>query len=201
MSKSKYRKKITRYGLIVAALTISLLAAALSKQEPDGKFETLSTVVLTYPSEAEVLSVTDGDTFKVKFADGSVEKVRLLLIDTPETKRANTPVQPFGPEASEFLTELLTGEKVRLELDKSERDQYGRILAYVYLGDEMVNELLIAEGLARVAVYPPDVKYVDRFRGIENKAKSAKLGIWSIENYVTDRGYDTAATAAANSSR
>lgn len=82
-------------------------------------------------------------------------------------------------------------------MDMSERDPYSRLLAYVYLGDEMVNEMLIAEGLARVAVYPPNVKYVDQFRAIEKKAKSAKLGIWSIENYVTDRGYDTSVTAPA----
>ncbi|WP_052429483.1 thermonuclease family protein [Paenibacillus borealis] len=195
MFNAKNRKRITRYGLIVLALTISLLTAVLSKDEPDGNFETLDTIVLTYPSEAKVLSVTDGDTIKVKFEDGSVDKIRLLLIDTPETKRANTPVQPFGPEASEYLTELLNGQTVRVEMDVSERDQYGRILAYVYLGDEMVNEMLIAEGLARVAVYPPDVKYVDQFRVIEKKAKSAKLGIWSLENYVTDRGYDTSVTA------
>jgi endonuclease YncB( thermonuclease family) len=197
MFKSKNRKKIIRYGLIIIALTISLLTAVLSKEEPDGYFETLDTFVLTYPSEAKVISVTDGDTFKVKFGDGSVDKVRLLLIDTPETKRANTPVQPFGPEASDYLTELLTGQKVKLETDVSERDQYGRILAYVYLGEEMVNEMLIAEGLARVAVYLPDVKYVDQFRVIETKAKSAKLGIWSIENYVTNRGYNTAVIATA----
>lgn len=197
MFKSNNRKKLTRYGLIVLALTISLLSAVLSKHEPDGNFETLDTIVLTYPSEAKVLSVTDGDTFKVKFEDGSVDKIRLLLIDTPETKRANTPVQPFGPEASEYLTELLNGQTVRVEMDVSERDPYGRLLAYVYLGDKMVNEMLIAEGLARVAVYPPNVKYVDQFRAIEKKAKSAKLGIWSIENYVTDRGYDTSVTAPA----
>lgn len=197
MFNAKNRKRITGYGLIVLALTISLLTAVLSKDEPDGNFETLDTIVLTYPSEAKVLSVTDGDTIKVKFEDGSVDKIRLLLIDTPETKRANTPVQPFGPEASEYLTELLNGQTVRVEMDVSERDQYGRILAYVYLGDEMVNEMLIAEGLARVAVYLPDVKYVDQFRAIEKKAKSAKLGIWSLENYVTDRGYNTAVTAPA----
>lgn len=197
MFKSNNSKKLTRYGLIVLALTISLVTAVLSKDEPDNNFETLDTIVLTYPSQAEVLSVTDGDTFKVKFEDGSVDKIRLLLIDTPETKRANTPVQPFGPEASEYLTELLNGQTVRVEMDVSERDQYGRILAYVYLGDEMVNEMLVAEGLARVAVYPPDMKYVDQFRAAEKRAKSAKLGIWSIENYVTDRGYDTSVTAPA----
>lgn len=192
MFKSLNRKQITRYGLILLALMISLLTALLAEPEAeDSSTEVADTYVLELYPEAEVLSVTDGDTFKARFDDGSVEKVRLLLIDTPETKRAGTPVQPFGPEASDYLSELLTGQTVKLEPDVSERDQYGRILAYVYLGDEMVNEMLIAEGLARVAVYPPDTKYEDQLRAIESEAKAAKLGIWSIENYVTDRGYTT----------
>lgn len=198
MFNAKNRKRITGYGLTLIILLISLFTFFFTKDNLGDEYKTAGTFVYTsYPSEAKVLSVTDGDTIKVKFEDGSVDKIRLLLIDTPETKRANTPVQPFGPEASEYLTELLNGQTVRVEMDVSERDQYGRILAYVYLGDEMVNEMLIAEGLARVAVYLPDVKYVDQFRAIEKKAKSAKLGIWSLENYVTDRGYNTAVTAPA----
>jgi micrococcal nuclease len=93
------------------------------------------------------------------------------------------------------MTGILTGQTVKLEWDVSERDPYGRILAYAYLGDEMVNEMLLAKGLARVAVYPPDVKYTDQFRAIEKQAQTAKLGIWSIENYVTDEGYNPAMQA------
>ncbi|WNS45827.1 thermonuclease family protein [Paenibacillus sp. MMS20-IR301] len=197
MFNSRNRKQLKRYSLILLALIISLLTAVLSKQEPDSYSEPLNTHKFR---EAEVLSVTDGDTFKVRSEDGSVEKVRLLLIDTPETKRANTSVQPFGPEASDYLTELLTGQTVQLESDMSERDQYGRILAYVYLGDKMVNELMLAEGLARVAVYPPDVKYEAQFRRIEEQAKSAKLGVWSIDHYVTERGFNSAAATAVPSS-
>lgn len=59
----------------------------------------------------------------------------------------------------------------------------------------MVNEMLLEKGLARVAVYQPDVKYVDQFREIQKKAQSAKLGIWSIEDYATDKGYDDTVVA------
>ncbi|MCF6095075.1 thermonuclease family protein [Microaerobacter geothermalis] len=131
-----------------------------------------------------VVEHVDGDTIKVKI-DGVVETIRFLLIDTPETVHPSKPVQPFGPEASEFTKKMTLGKNVGLEFDVSQRDKYGRLLAYVYVEDgRMLNEMLLAEGLARVAyVYPPNVKYVDRFREIQKKAQLEKKGIWSIEDY------------------
>jgi micrococcal nuclease len=132
----------------------------------------------------EVTKVVDGDTIKVKI-NGQEETIRLLLIDTPETVHPNKPVQPFGPEASAFVKELLEDKKVKVELGISERDKYGRLLAYVYTeSGEMVNELLLAEGLARVAyIYEPNTKYIDEFYAIQKKAQKQNVGIWSIENY------------------
>lgn len=132
----------------------------------------------------DVTYVVDGDTLDVKLDDGSVERVRLLLIDTPETKHPTIGVEPFGPEASEFTLQL-EGETVELELDAAERDRYGRLLAYVWHEGEMFNEKLLEEGLARVAVYPPNTRYVDEFREIEDEAKTNEIGIWSKENYQT----------------
>lgn len=136
---------------------------------------------------AEVERTVDGDTFIAQLADGSRERVRMLLIDTPETKKEGTPVQPFGPEASEYSKKLLTGREVELEFDEEPRDQYDRMLAYVYLGGESVNEKLLEQGLARVVVYKPNDKYVKEFRDLQAKAKSKKLGVWSIEGYVDSR--------------
>jgi micrococcal nuclease len=143
--------------------------------------------------DAKVNRVVDGDTLEVMIG-GKKETVRMILVDTPETKKPNTPIQPFGEEASAFTKETLEGKDVKLERDVSERDQYKRLLYYVYIGDKMFNELLLEKGLARVAVFPPDVKYVDQFRNIQKKAQEAKLGIWSIENYATDKGYDDSKT-------
>ncbi|MEK6453885.1 thermonuclease family protein [Caldifermentibacillus hisashii] len=137
----------------------------------------------------KVTNVVDGDTMDIQFENGKEERVRLVLVDTPETKHPTKPVQPFGPEASAFTKEMLTGKNVQVELDVQERDQYGRILAYVYIDGKMFNELLLEKGLARVAVFPPNTRYVDEFYAIQKKAQEAKLGIWSIENYVTDNGY------------
>ncbi|CAH0120425.1 SPbeta prophage-derived endonuclease YokF [Paenibacillus sp. CECT 9249] len=147
--------------------------------------------------DAKIVRVVDGDTMEVSF-QGKKEKLRLLLVDTPETVHPNKPVEPFGSEASQFAKETLEGQNVKLELDVSERDKYGRLLAYLWIGDRMFNEMLLEEGLARVAyVYPPNVKYVDRFREIQKEAQLAELGIWSIENYATDKGFDADIAAKA----
>ena len=84
-----------------------------------------------------------------------------------------------------------SGETVYLEMDKEERDRYDRLLAYVWIDDVLFNEELIENGFARVAfVYPPNTRHVDRFYEAEEKAKQNKAGIWSIENYVTDEGFN-----------
>ncbi|SEM18289.1 micrococcal nuclease [Mesobacillus persicus] len=170
-----------RKYLFVLVIFISLIITGCSSNATDG---------LT----AKVLSVTDGDTIKVKLKDGSEERVRMTLIDTPETKHPRLGVQPFGKEASEFTTSKLTGKEVVLEMDVEERDQYGRLLAYVWLGDTLFNELLIEKGYARVAVFPPNTKYVDQFNSVQKKAQAAGVGIWSIENYAQEDGYNTGTT-------
>ncbi|OAH57791.1 MULTISPECIES: thermonuclease family protein [Bacillaceae] len=140
---------------------------------------------------ATVIRVVDGDTIKVTM-DGKEETVRLILVDTPETKHPQKGVQPFGPEASAFTTEQLAGKEVKIEPGIEERDRYGRLLAYVYVaGDKMFNKMLLEKGLARVAVYPPNTQYLDEFEKIQADAKSKAIGIWSVENYVTDDGYNS----------
>ncbi|MFX3623399.1 MAG: thermonuclease family protein [Ectobacillus sp.] len=144
---------------------------------------------------AKVTYVPDGDTIKVK-VNGKEETVRMILVDTPETVHPSKPVQPFGPQASNFTKQQLGGQTVGLEMDVQERDQYGRLLAYVWLGDTLYNAVLLEKGFARVAVFPPNTKYVDEFRHIQNIARQSKEGIWSIENYATDRGFNEAAAKA-----
>ncbi|WP_409305227.1 thermonuclease family protein [Peribacillus sp. SCS-155] len=143
----------------------------------------------TFP--AKVVHPVDGDTVKIKIGKRE-ETVRLLLVDTPETVHPDKPVQPFGREASDYVKKLLApGTAIEVETGISERDKYGRLLAYLYVDGQMANKLLIEKGLARVAyVYAPNTKYIDEFRSLQEDAKKKKLGIWSIENYATDRGFD-----------
>jgi endonuclease YncB( thermonuclease family) len=141
---------------------------------------------------AHVTRVVDGDTMKVTLEDGRAteETIRLLLVDTPETVHPSKEVQPFGPEASAYAKRILTNQEVQLEIDVSERDKYGRLLAYLWIGDEMFNEMLLEEGLARVAyVIPPNIKYIDQFRAIQQKSQKSAKGIWSIENYAQEDGF------------
>lgn len=131
----------------------------------------------------QVIKVVDGDTFDVRLVNGKEERVRLLLVDTPETKHPKKPVQPFGPEASTFTEKTLLNNNVKLEYDIEKRDQYGRLLAYVYIDGKMLNEMLLEKGLARVVVFPPNTKYVDEFKAIQKQAQAKEIGIWSLENY------------------
>lgn len=136
----------------------------------------------------EVTKVVDGDTIEVNI-DGKIEKVRLLLVDTPETVHPNKPVQPFGKEASDFTKELLLDKQVKLEKDKEDRDRYGRLLRYVYVDDKSIQEQLLEKGLARLVVYPPNNKYEEKYREIQDQAKNKKMGIWSIDGYVKEDGF------------
>lgn len=138
---------------------------------------------------ALVTEVIDGDTIKVK-AGKNTETVRFLLIDTPETKHPEKPVHPFGPEAYAFTRKLLEGKTVQLELDVSHRDKYGRLLAYVYVDGQSVQEALLEQGLARVAyVFVPNIRYVDRYRTIQDEARKKGIGIWSLEDYAREDGF------------
>lgn len=133
---------------------------------------------------AEFTRHIDGDT-SVLNIDGQDKKVRYLLIDTPETKHPRTGVQPFGPEASARTEELLTNaSKIEVEYDVGEKtDKYNRDLAYVYADGQMINEILVREGLASVNyVYPPNTRYLDTLKNAEAQAKAEKLGIWSLDS-------------------
>lgn len=95
-------------------------------------------------------------------------------------------------DASNYAKKVMpVGKKVQLELDVSERDKYGRLLGYIWVDGEMYNNMVIEQGLARVAyIYAPNTKYVDQLRETQSKAQKKAIGIWSIENYVTDSGFD-----------
>lgn len=140
---------------------------------------------------AVVTKNIDGDTLKIKI-EGKEETVRLLCIDTPESVKIGTEIQKWALEASDYAKKIMpVGKKVQLELDVSERDKYGRLLGYIWVDGEMYNNMVIEQGLARVAyIYAPNTKYVDQLRETQSKAQKKAIGIWSIENYVTDSGFD-----------
>ena len=111
------------------------------------------------------------------------ETVRLIGIDTPETVKPNTPVECFGPEASERTKALLpAGTKVRVERDIEARDRYGRLLAYLRrINDGLfVNESLVTDGYATPLRIEPNVAYAVDFARAAEQARAAQLGLWAV---------------------
>lgn len=127
----------------------------------------------------KVIRVVDGDTL-IADINGTEERIRLIGIDTPESVHPDDEKNvEYGKVAAAFSESMLEGEKVSIELDVQERDQYGRILAYIYLDGKMFNKTLLEEGHARVSTYPPNVKYVQEFTALQEKAREEKKGIWA----------------------
>ncbi len=156
-------------------------APATWVEEPDG----YATAVVTH--------VVDGDTIDVEIT-GAVagpgagnagvgdHTVRLIGIDTPESVNPNSPVECFGRESSAAAAALLAGAQVRLVKDVEETDRFGRLLRYVYLGEEMANARLVVNGYANAFTYPPNVRHSSLFVQLEREARESGRGLWSPES-------------------
>ncbi|MBN6186863.1 thermonuclease family protein [Aneurinibacillus sp. BA2021] len=186
------RQKKWRW-LLLALFSISILAACgtlSEKKETEAK--ALVSVSGKKLQKAAVVRVVDGDTFVAK-VKGKEHKVRLILVDTPESKAPNRPKGYLGEEAKRYTTERLAGKDVWLEKDVQDQDQYGRWLRYVYVdvadGDgEFFNGTLVRSGLARLATFPPNVKYVDDIRAWQQEARETERGVWqNIKEAFPDR--------------
>jgi len=128
---------------------------------------------------AVVDRVIDGDTLDVVLG-GETIRVRLLNIDTPETKKRNTPVECLGPEASEYLARLLpAGSAVTLSYDRERTDQYGRTLAAVITSDgENASVELAVRGLGSSVLFEPNDRYHADVVGAEATAARGRVGIF-----------------------
>lgn len=140
------------------------------------------------PADAEVARVqrvVDGDTVRVR-ATGTgdlpagVHRVRLIGIDTPEM-HVDTGLPDCGAQAAtDFLTALLDGKKVRLQADREDRDQYGRPLRYLWTRDgTFANGAVVAAGHAEAVLFAPNDRYWDALRAIEADARADGAGMWS----------------------
>jgi micrococcal nuclease len=157
--------------LTALAVALVLLTAPVGKPRADPVAAT-----------AVVLKVVDGDTIDVRDDVRGRLRIRVLGIDTPETKKPDTPVQCFGPEASAFTSSLLAaGTPLHLERDVEARDKYGRLLAYVYrVGDGMfVNLNIVASGYARLLTIPPNVAHTAEFVKAARAAEQQNIGLWA----------------------
>jgi len=165
------RSRTTRTLIIVALVAFAAGWSLHSALGPGARSRTRDPQSGEF--EALCARVIDGDT--IELADG--EHVRYIGIDTPEMR----PVEAWAEAATEANRELVGARMVRLEPDVQERDRYGRLLAYVWAGDMLVNEELLRRGFAQVSTYPPNVRYERRFLAAQREAREAGRGLWSGE--------------------
>jgi micrococcal nuclease len=158
-------------AIFVVALMLAVACSSRTGRAPPIATTPAATVV-------PVTKVTDGDTIHVVYG-GKDERVRLIGIDTPEVSWYGGHGGCFGEEAGLYLRGRLDGRSVRLEFDAELRDRYDRLLAYVFLGDELVNLTLVEQGYARDDRVPPDTARANVFAAAEREAKRAGRGLWS----------------------
>lgn len=176
--KRKREGRRTRGLVALAAVVVVAAAFGIRPDGGEGNPAPAAVVETERILAATVRRVVDGDTLDV-LMEGREERVRLIGVDTPEVHGR---VEPYGAEASAFTKKRLTGLDVRLELDVEERDRYGRLLAYVWVGDELFNETLVREGYAQVLTIPPNVKYAERFVALQQEAREAEVGLWGLHD-------------------
>lgn len=160
--------------LCVTALTAAVVAAC-------GGAGAQGAAAGAGPGAATVERVVDGDTLVVRVA-GREDRVRLIGVDTPETRKPDSPVECFGAEASARLAELLPeGSAVTMVRDVEPRDRYDRLLAYVYRDDDdlFVNLAMAADGYAAAYTYPPNVAHADEIIAAAAEARDEGRGLWS----------------------
>lgn len=128
-------------------------------------------VACVQDASVEVLRVVDGDTIIVEI-DGQRERVRYIGIDTPEMNDSREVVLEKARDATDANEALVAGKTVRLEFDVQRRDKYGRLLAYVWVGDTLVNEELVRRGYAELLTIPPNVRYAERLAEARRAART-----------------------------
>jgi micrococcal nuclease len=172
--------------LVLVAIAAGAVLHATRREDAAGVSAHASSAGASGP--ARVVRVVDGDTLKVRMADGRRKTVRVLQIDTPEVKRPDTPIECGGPQASAAMRRLALdgagrGRAVTLVRDPSQDavDRYGRVLAYVDLAGQDVGRTLVAQGWADVYVFQghPGVR-IAAYRRAGRQARSARRGVYGL---------------------
>ena len=161
--------------LILASLVFSLPGCGLyyfDDENPGSASKKAEASAAKPDVEYKVIEVIDGDTIVLS----NNEHVRLIGINTPENERY------FYGEAKEVLELLVLNKSVRLEKDVDDRDTYGRLLRYVYIGNLFINLEMVKRGFANVFTFPPNVKYTNKFIEAEREARTNEIGLWEKSN-------------------
>jgi len=133
--------------------------------------------------EVKFIDCVDGDTIKIEL-NGKVETVRMLAVDTPESVHPNKGVEYYGKEASEFTCNTFkNAKKIDIEYDSNsdKEDKYGRLLVWVFVDGELLQDKLIQSGYAEVAYLYGDYKYTSLLQDHQAVVETKKIGIWDME--------------------
>ena len=181
----------TSTSIVTTTTSSTTLVPATTSTSPTPTTTTLpsttSTTLTVAPGTDRVTlaSVTDGDTVKVRFANGAIEKVRLIGINTPERGEC------YAAEATAALTSLLTGQEFTMTTDVNDRDRYERLLRYLWLDDgSFVNEVMVVGGFALARDYPPDSLYTAQLAVAQQNTEAAGLGLWATDACGPETGGD-----------
>jgi micrococcal nuclease len=175
------------YPPVLLGATLISAASAASQTSIGGSSAQSEELAARQGELRKVIRIIDGDTIVVS----PNEKVRLIGVNTPETKDPKKPVECFGRHAEQYTRDAVEGKIIRLVLDKANfkrrhKDPYRRTLAYAYLEDgTMLNRELIRGGYAYAEIRFP-FHYLVEFRELERQAKTQSLGLWS-SCFVTDK--------------
>ena len=134
---------------------------------------------------ARVVNVIDGATIDVE-SDGQVFRVRYLGIEIPNEVSSGENVSSLSQRALQFNRHLVEDETVELEKGTVDTDASGRLLRYVYVNGEMVNETLLINGYATVASFPPDFQHQTHFAVLEESARKNQRGLWTSSELPLD---------------
>ena len=157
--------------LVTVLILLGLVAYRVFSRQPSAESFTFDS-----SRKYRVERVVDGDTLLLE--NGT--RVRLIGVNTPETKHPDKPVEPLGPEAAEFTRQHVEGREVTLQFDRERHDRFQRVLAYVYLEDWFLNEELIRQGFSKAETrFPYRNSMKKRFRKAESEAREQGRGIWA----------------------
>src|SRR5699024_9609764 len=178
-----------RRGFLGAAALMAALLVVVTGCEPLGG---------SGDGQGEVVRVIDGDTL-VALVDGEETTIRLLNVDTPETKDPDQPVQCLGPEATEFLTERLpAGTEIERQYDEERLDRYDRTLAGVYESESLVNAEIAEAGLGVPVYFAPNDRFLREVEEASARALESAAGLFATEIGCTLPGQLQAQSAAVD---
>jgi micrococcal nuclease len=173
LGRSVWLRLVSLAAIVIVLIVISILVAFSQAEDGD-------TVTATRNDrETTLAQVVDGDTIWVLLADGSEEKVRYIGIDAPELAHEDSPGEYLGDEAAAHNAALLQSGPLRLETDVEERDEFGRLLAYVWAGEVFVNRQMVLDGYAWAHEYPPNLSRQEELWSAHDQAREARVGIWA----------------------